>query len=420
MSIFMIYSLCFILSGLSFGKDEGSSYKVDEQTMRIADGECLHLILNFSRHLPPVTSTSCKHDNTTTGISTETTSKRSPEKRKMPKFAKHGSFNIALLSLFGGLVLVVLRQRFHVVQQLTNGGVESSLRNTTFPTSAHDGIVPMVYDKKTLPCYPSSKNWLDSNIRSQQTRTGIFFVESSKTDSTTGTSITLKMASSFSKDYKMCKVRFSHASASKMQYHERDEERSFLWSLVREPTSRAMLEFAHYQVSWRNVPPTLENMKQYFHHVKRHNKQLKTLALTSSKHVIGHEREAIHTILNEYDFLGVTERMDESAVALQMLLGLKISHVMYIPRYAFLMDSSFLSFRFVNDEHQPCTLYLYNFAAVTIPRKNMTVDRIKGNVGSFQTLTFHKGYKTISKVTNGTESFIGIPYCTKLRICLWT
>ena len=73
-------------------------------------------------------------------------------------------------------------------------------------------------------------------------------------------------------------------------------------------------------------------LQPIFKSFKRRNKQLKTLALTTTRHVIGKEPEAIHTILKEYDFLGVTERMDESAVALQMLLGLKISDVMYIPR----------------------------------------------------------------------------------------
>lgn len=248
----------------------------------------------------------------------------------MPQFSKHRSSNIVLLSLFGGFVLVVLRQRFHIVQ-LTNGGDESSLQNTTAPISIIRGITPRAYPKKTLPCYPTSKNWLDAKIRGKQTRTGIFFIESSKTDATTGTSITLRMASSVP-DQNVCKVRFSHASASKMKYHQRDEERSFLWSLVREPTTRSMLEFAHYQVSWRNVPPTKDNIANYFRHVKRQDKQLKTLALTTSENVIQKEQQAIQTILNEFDFLGVTERMDESAVVLQMLLGLKTQDVMYIPR----------------------------------------------------------------------------------------
>lgn len=42
--------------------------------------------------------------------------------------------------------------------------------------------------------------------------------------------------------------------------------------------------------------------------------------------------EEVNSILRDYDFIGVTERMDESAVALQMLLGLKTSDVMYLKR----------------------------------------------------------------------------------------
>ena len=35
-------------------------------------------------------------------------------------------------------------------------------------------------------------------------------------------------------------------------------------------------------------------------------------------------------IMNEYDFIGVTERMDESAVALSMLLDIPLSDVLYL------------------------------------------------------------------------------------------
>lgn len=200
------------------------------------------------------------------------------------------------------------------------------------------GIQPRAYSPKDLPCYPPDDNWLDSNVLASETRSGLFFVESSKTDATTGLSITLRIAKSLaqtktsSNQNEVCKIRFNHKKASQMNYAGRSKSRSFLWSLVRDPTQRALLEFFHYQVAWRQVEPTVSNISKFFQQSKRQNRQLKTLTLSKHGKVEkGMEEEAIHTILKEYDFLGVTERMEESAVALMMLLDLSISDVMYIP-----------------------------------------------------------------------------------------
>jgi hypothetical protein len=39
--------------------------------------------------------------------------------------------------------------------------------------------------------------------------------------------------------------------------------------------------------------------------------------------------DAVNEIIDNYDFIGVTERLDESLVALQMILGLKTSDILY-------------------------------------------------------------------------------------------
>ena len=102
----------------------------------------------------------------------------------------------------------------------------------------------------------------------------------------------------------------------------------FCGVLVRNPTDRAVSEFLHYQVSWRKVLPTLNKFVTYSHDSRRYNKQLKALALT--KYETG--KHALKEILQNYNFLGVTDRMEESAVVLQMMLGLQLSNVMYLPR----------------------------------------------------------------------------------------
>lgn len=39
--------------------------------------------------------------------------------------------------------------------------------------------------------------------------------------------------------------------------------------------------------------------------------------------------DTVNSIMNDYDFIGVTERLDESLVALQMILGLQTTDILY-------------------------------------------------------------------------------------------
>lgn len=47
-----------------------------------------------------------------------------------------------------------------------------------------------------------------------------------------------------------------------------------------------------------------------------------------------HSPHTIYQILQEYDFIALMERMDESLVALQMILGLETTDILYLPAKA--------------------------------------------------------------------------------------
>ena len=271
--------------------------------------------------------------------------------------ARHGTFTLACLSLFGGCVFIfvqtlgflgsvqVAREDNPLLSSkgsLVNKSVSSSPLSVGSAQTENLleslGVQPQPFSPwnrdTPLPCFPAEDDWLDDRVRKTPTRKGFLFVESSKTDSTTGTGISLRIASSIGRDQNIptCKVRFSHSKAAQMKHDLRIKSKSFLWSLVREPTSRAISEFFHYQVSWRGVEPSYQNFRKYFKKTRLHNKQLKTLVLTEHKENDQTQTDVINEILRDYDFLGVTERMDETAVALQMLLGLTTSDVMYLQR----------------------------------------------------------------------------------------
>ena len=61
----------------------------------------------------------------------------------------------------------------------------------------------------------------------------------------------------------------------------RNRQKSFLWSIVRDPTKRYVSDFFHFQVSRRNVEPTLANMKSYFDNYKHKHHYIDWLSTTS-------------------------------------------------------------------------------------------------------------------------------------------
>jgi len=131
----------------------------------------------------------------------------------------------------------------------------------------------------------------------------------------------------------ICKCRFDHDSASNI-CPRRKKTKSFLWSIVRDPTTRTISNFYFFKVMRGGVEPTAENFIGSTS-VKSAPEQYLRM-MSPEKYVYrGYSPRsrlrAVNRILDEYDFLAVTERMDESAVALSMLMGIPLADVMYLP-----------------------------------------------------------------------------------------
>lgn len=156
------------------------------------------------------------------------------------------------------------------------------------------------------------------------------------TGSSTGSGINLRIATNVARQQnlqsRMCKNRFQHGTARKIELNKRAKNESFTWSIVRDPTSRAISEFFHFKVARRGQSPTDQRFLKFLNKtLGPDNYQVNYLStenITDTTSMV----DVTQRILNEYDFLGVTERLDESAVALQMLLGLETSDVMSISR----------------------------------------------------------------------------------------
>ena len=131
----------------------------------------------------------------------------------------------------------------------------------------------------------------------------------------------------------MCQTRFGHPAAWYLEYYRREKLNSFLWTVLREPTKRHISEFFHFDVSRNKIEPTDEAFQQYFR---------ETAGMIDNYYVHfmktdrpfdrqnGNHTQAVQHIMQEYDFIGILERLDESLVALQMILGLRTSDILYL------------------------------------------------------------------------------------------
>jgi hypothetical protein len=115
------------------------------------------------------------------------------------------------------------------------------------------------------------------------------------------------------------------------KYGQRNRSESFLWTMLREPTKRYASEFFHFEVSRANVAPSDDNFIHFLSkgkHADHH--YLSWLSTGGYKFGRSDTVQSSNNILSDYDFIGVTERMDESAVCLMMLLRLKLADILHL------------------------------------------------------------------------------------------
>ena len=113
---------------------------------------------------------------------------------------------------------------------------------------------------------------------------------------------------------------------------KRDKDNSFLWSTIRSPERRAI---SHFGLRLRNseVEATTESFVNDLRTGVSYqpNIMIKFLAMEDVKATGSEEMYAslVKDILSEYNFIGVEERLRESLVALSMLIGTNVNHVIY-------------------------------------------------------------------------------------------
>jgi hypothetical protein len=230
---------------------------------------------------------------------------------------------------------------------------------------------------RPVPCFESS------NETKAMTR-GLLFLKTVKTGSTTALGVQLSIAQNNNAtiiqaestlldnddddDDTMCHGVFSHQQASHA-FPQPNHSASFLWTVVRDPTSRLVSYLFFHYVSRLKLEP-LDHV--FIDHIRNDKKSLTNHYMTrlSLKPYKTKTKDPVHhanSILNDYNFIAVTERMvcceilykevsilarlrvighsaltwcllcclfywsqDESMVALSLILGVPLSDVLYM------------------------------------------------------------------------------------------
>jgi hypothetical protein len=203
-----------------------------------------------------------------------------------------------------------------------------------------DTLTPRVFPKwkKDFPCYEPDANWWLTPIQRSPSRTGFLFMKEMKTGSSTLAGVHLRISRNEALrqgKYKLCKSRFDHSLATTLEYGKRLKSKSFLWTVLRDPTTRATSQFFHFGVSRQKEDPSDKNFKKYLSQGIFDNYYIFSLGMKryGGKDDIARGDDitkGVEDILNEYDFIGITERMDESLVVLSLLLNLPLTDVLYL------------------------------------------------------------------------------------------
>jgi hypothetical protein len=172
----------------------------------------------------------------------------------------------------------------------------------------------------------------------QSTTSGLLYIKEMKTGSTTLSGVTARIARNMASrlhranETTACTSRFVHMRARRLQ--DRNPNESFLFSVVREPAARLLSKFFHFAVSRDGVEPTLSGFQKYIRDNEVTDLAYYFKSLSMRSHLNPYRLDLfpmfLEQLLASYDFLGVSERMDESLVVLQLLLGLETQDILYL------------------------------------------------------------------------------------------
>lgn len=177
---------------------------------------------------------------------------------------------------------------------------------------------------------------------------GILYVKEVEASSTIFSSVTAQIARNMGRREQqkqvanpknstanVCTTRLTSQRA--MRYRGRVPQKSFLWSVVREPVARLVSKYYHFgdfETKSRVYTTQLFKFQNFIFNLEAQDYGYYFRSLAVDRRMIpGNKEHEIDTreLLESYNFLGVSERMDETLAVLKIILNLEIQDVLYLP-----------------------------------------------------------------------------------------
>lgn len=243
----------------------------------------------------------------------------------------------------GGILLVLLNllQPLIVVSLTTENNQKSKMTVTNHKELSDDDDVVVKAHVYWAPsnisslCIPQKE--LMGRDKNSPSSDGLLLVRIPKTGSSTMGGVAARMAHAMTKKYTsrnndttanttVCKSRLTHSWSvmhlRRMRtFSNRNYQKSFLWTMLRDPAQRAISGFYFFDVSKNGVNP---------------NDAIQTLQKKPPNHLlkwVGAKNDTpagIQQVLHDFNFIGLLERLDESLVVLQLLLELQPQDILYL------------------------------------------------------------------------------------------
>lgn len=211
--------------------------------------------------------------------------------------------------------------------------------------------------RRQLACPRPVPNMTSAQVQERvPVEQGLVLVRPLKTGSSTALSVHTRLGRNRARKVGQedCNTRYHHASARRIA-PQRDREHSLLWSVIRDPTRRLVSLYFYQGMTAEDADSFLDYIKDKVRHgsaEKIFNHYLRRLAINQDLPPGVQEMTSLdfaksfppftppnvtyaahifnEYVMKEYDFIAVTERMDESMVAMSLLFHIPLGDVLYL------------------------------------------------------------------------------------------
>lgn len=192
---------------------------------------------------------------------------------------------------------------------------------------------PILGDNGKLWCIPRRIHKVTS-LRERHVKSGLYMVKVEKTASSTSAGVTIQIARNVAEQqYKSAQPMECTYHAAHGRAYAYRQDPYFMWTVLRDTRKRALSHYNFFVVSREKAHNTPHEMIQRMQEYK--SLQLKSVSnryFNTRKHATARDIVDImrDDVFGSYGFVGLSDRMDETLVALKFILGVELQDIVVL------------------------------------------------------------------------------------------